>query len=264
MKCQAVLSSFSNMKNFWEKAKNQVALGVASVKEATGNESVQEEPAYLELSAQIKEQGKKLEDLQKAVKDYQSYVEKFSSAQYTVSGQMASLFKPEDPTYVLASSAHQQQEAVYTNAKNLAGTYLNQHVLNPIKDLLEQLGSIYTAEKKRKRNKVLLVEAEKDLTKAKDKGKVKDIGEIQEKIAKRQNKYTKYDSDFNTLSKQFLEKCSSVYTQVFNAYQFYVAEYFEQGKEKAIDSVPGFQYNLAKGQYPSISVVPVQQPAPAK
>ena len=250
---------FERMKGFLQKVKNSAAVGVANLKEATGSsDTVPDDPAYLQISNDIKDASKKLEEIIKSFKDYSNYIEKYSSAQYTISGQFASLFKPEDPNYAIASSAHQQQEAVYTNSKNLV-FYINKECLQPLKDLTVDLATITTAEKKRKRNVILLHDAEKDLQKAKDKGKVKDIAELQESVAKRQTKFTKYDNDFQTLSKQFLEKAPGIYAKSFNAYQFYIAQYFAEGKDKAIDSVPGFQYTIVKGELPAITVVP-QQP----
>ena len=252
------------MKSFWEKTKQQVTLGVASVKEATGNEVVQETPEFIQLSGSFKESVKKLENIRNSIANYCKYIEKMTTAQYTLSGQIAQLFKVDEPMYSVANASHQKQEAVYTSGRNMATFYLQKQLMDQVKKLMEELGPINQAIEKRHRNHVLLNAAEKDLEKAKDKGKVKDIGELQDNITKRRAKFSQYDAEFTRLANDFLAKAPAEYAKIFNAFQYYTAEFYDLGRKKVIEEVPGFNYPSLKGEYTSITVIPpVQQSAPS-
>lgn len=251
------------MLKFWEKTKNTVTLGINQIQEATGNQTIQEDAAYLDTYNAIKESNAKLASIKSTAKDFAKYIEKMTTAQYTLSGQIAALFKSDDSHFSVAKSAHQAQEAVFTNSRNLAGCYLESQILNKVADLQKELDEILKINDKRKKNHILLNDAQKDLEKAKSKGKVKDIGELQEKVAKRQAKFAQYDGQFNTLAGQYLSKAPAAYGEIFDAFQFYIAQFYEEGKKQAIDVVPDFKYSNQLGKYPSITVLPpIEQTKP--
>ena len=246
------------MQKFWEKTKNSVALGLNSIQEATGSSAIQEDASFLELYNQIKESEQKLLDVQTSIKGYSKYVSKMASSQYILSGQIANLFKPDDQIGQISSSAHQAQEQIFTNSRNLSQNYIPTHLLEKINILQNELDPILQVVNKRKRNHVLLNEAYKDLDKAKAKGKIKDIGEYQEKAAKRQKKFSLLDEQFTTLAKAYLSKLPSAYEDIFNAFQFYVTEFFVEG-EKQLTSIPSYDFDSQKGKYPSLNELPPVQ-----
>ena len=130
------------MLKFWEKTKNTVTLGINQIQEATGNQTVQEDAAYLDTYNAIKESAAKLSSIKTTAKDFAKYIEKMTTAQYTLSGQIAALFKSDDAYFSIAKSAHQAQEAVFTNSRNLSGCYLEAQVLSKVTELQKEVDTI--------------------------------------------------------------------------------------------------------------------------
>ena len=250
------------MMKFWEKTKKTVAIGINSIQEATGTSSLEEDSSYLEIYNKIKESEQKLSDLQSSIQRYSKYVSKMSSAQFTLSGQIASLFSSDDKLSSTASAAQQAQEQIYTNSRNLSQNYLHTHLINKIILLQKELEPILVTINKRKKNHVLLVEAQKDLTRAKSKGKIKDIAEYQEKAAKRQEKFNQYNDKFNTTANEFLSKLPAAYEDLFNSFQFYVTEYYVEGEKQLTTKVPGYDFESQKSRFPSITQTPPTEVQP--
>lgn len=248
------------MHKFWEKTKQSVALGINAYHEATGNSQLQETQAYTDLYNQIKEAGDKLNEIQKLVREYSKQVEKLTSVQHSLSAQIFSLFKPNENNYETAEAASLAQESMHTIGRNLSTHYIETYLEMPVKQLLDELHKVNVAISERKKDHVLLVSAEKDLEKAKEKGKIKECGEYQEIVITRRAKFTKSDNDFKVVADEFLTKAPEKYSEIFETYQSFVAEFFDEGRKQSIDMLPSFPYAAVKSKHPSITIAPAETP----
>ncbi|EAY07001.1 hypothetical protein TVAG_174710 [Trichomonas vaginalis G3] len=248
------------MQKRWEKIKQSVSLGISAVKEIAGFSTVQEDKAYLDLIEQITEATAVLTEIEKDIDSYAQSVSAFTNAQYSLSGHIFALFKQGEQNYETAESAHRGQEAVYANGKNFSGHYIETYLKLPIKKLQEELTKINEMSNERKKDHILLVDSQNDLEKAKAKGKIKDIVEYQEVVATRQAKFAKIDDQFRQAARDYLTAAPEKYSNIFNMFQSYVAEFFDEGRKQAIDNVPTFKYDEIKTTRPTLTIAPAEPP----
>ncbi|EAY16921.1 hypothetical protein TVAG_150730 [Trichomonas vaginalis G3] len=247
------------MQRRWEKIKQKVTLGINAVQEKVGPSSIQEDESYLNLINQINDAGEKLNEIQKCVSEFTKSIEGYSNAQYGISFRISKLFKSGDKDYESSQATYKAQESLYLNGKSLSESFaelLNDQLVKEIVPLQEQLQKINDIADQRRKDHILLANSQKDLEKAKAKGKIKRLSRLQEIVATHQAKYTKSDNDFKQAANEYLSAAPSKYTAIFEAFQTYVAEFYEEGRKQALESIPNFKYDEIKAQRPSITIVP--------
>lgn len=246
------------MKKIWDKAVKNVTIVKAKAQETVFGDKKEDDPDFKTRSEQLKSIEQHAHSTIQAIATFNISLQKLSVDSFKVVSQFSSSFNDDDVPYKeRADSLKAGVDEMQILINNLVQNRIPQQVIEPLQNVLHEIELIRSIEKKRMKNKILLDEAEKDLKYAEEKNK--NVAEVEEIVAHRRAKYTKYNNDFLNRVAVLHDKKDETFGSSLTAFQFYIIETNRQIAEQIRSKMASLPYQELQGQIPSMTVFPVEE-----
>lgn len=203
------------MKDIWEKAKKQYHLGVDAVMKKTGIKNEPEDPNFLNHWEKLQNIEISTMKIYKSISDLTNASQNLCDISVATSSAISSSFDTTD-----APNFENSQKTVsyLTDCKNYCKgnvwDEVNEKCLGPLREYMNRIMELKKFAEKRKKNKVLCESASDP-----------------QELAKRQEKYTRYNSSYLEGVEEISTQQTDLFVQVFNEYQAIMKNFIEYSKK---------------------------------
>lgn len=214
------------MKNFWQKTKKSVTLGMAKAKDGISwkkKKLENETPDYVLHYDRLHLLQDQCDTLQRVLTYYGNhYLELFRTTS-EIAGYFSELIAIDsEPYHTNTIQSKDANDHLKIYAEYLKNHYIPQHEIALVKLCQEQIAQLKIIKNKRKKNKVLLKQEESALATARSKNKYVQLYE--EKVRIRQEKFDRYHNDFIKGVSRLYENRMNYFGRAYEIYQFYILE----------------------------------------
>lgn len=244
------------MKGFWEKTKQTFAVGAARVDEFVSNKKIEDNPEFIDKETKLEEMQQDFNHLNQYIKEMNTIIQRTSTVFAQINFDFGKVLSKSGPsTEETVAKANEIGTNVQTYGKNAYKYYIPTHVLNPLKDALNEIDTLQQIRNEAKKDYVLLTREEEKLTKAQEKGSPT-ISQLEQSTQEYREQHDRTFKGFINGVTNLYERKADICTEVYTAAMTYIGEFFQMSQDQMNANLPQYSYQSNNNKYPSITVTP--------